>query len=96
MIRGLRARAGTLLMPALSYERVTEKNPPSTCCARPNVGAIPEAFRTRPGTRRSIHPRTPYAASGRTAELLNGHDRDTTPCGELRPSANSGLLVVRF
>ena len=90
VIRGLLKALGpegTLLMPALSYERVTEKNTHFDVLRTPsNVGAIPEAFRTRPGTRRSMHPTHSVCAVGpRTAELLDDHDKDTTPCGEASP-----------
>jgi aminoglycoside 3-N-acetyltransferase len=48
---------GTLLMPALSYEIVTPERSTFDVRRTPsNVGIIPEYFRTRPGTRRSVHP----------------------------------------
>jgi len=78
---------GTLLMPALSYEHVTAKQPYFDIRRTPsNVGAIPEAFRRRAGTRRSMHPTHSVCAVGiRTAELLRGHEQDTTPCGQFSP-----------
>ncbi len=90
VIRGLLqalGTEGTLLMPALSYERVTEKNPFFDVLRTPsNVGAIPEAFRRRPGTRRSVHPTHSVCGVGpRTAELLDDHDQDMTPCGKASP-----------
>jgi aminoglycoside 3-N-acetyltransferase len=74
---------GTLLMPALSYATVGRRNPlfdvlATPCC----VGALPEAFRTRAGTRRSIHPTHSVCGVGRLAEmLLSGQELDSTPCG---------------
>ena len=78
---------GTLLMPGLSYEHVTPKQPYFDINRTPsNVGAIPEAFRRRAGTRRSMHPTHSVCAVGkRAAELLNGHARDSTPCGPNSP-----------
>jgi aminoglycoside 3-N-acetyltransferase len=90
VIRGLLQALGpegTLLMPALSYERVRSKNPFFDVRRTPsNVGAIPEAFRRRLGTRRSVHPTHSVCAVGqRTAEMLDDHLEDSTPCGENSP-----------
>lgn len=90
VIRGLLQALGpdgTLLLPALSYEVVTPWSPVFDVRRTPsNVGIIPETFRTRPGTARSIHPTHSVCAVGpRTAELLADHDRDTTPCGAHSP-----------
>ncbi len=78
---------GTLLMPALTYEYVTPLNPVfDVRRTRSNVGVIPETFRTRPGTQRSVHPTHSVCAVGpRAAELLADHRRDTTPCGPRSP-----------
>jgi len=78
---------GTLLMPGLSYEHVTHKQPYFDIRRTPsNVGAIPESFRRRAGTRRSMHPTHSVCAVGkRAAELLNGHAQDSTPCGPNSP-----------
>jgi len=78
---------GTLLMPALSYEFVHERQPvfdvrTTPCC----VGAIPEHFRTRPGTLRSVHPTHSVCGVGpEAAELLADHHLDTTPVGANSP-----------
>ena len=57
---------GTLLMPALTYERVTSANPTFSVLGTPsNVGLIPEYFRLRPGTQRSVHPTHSVARLGR-------------------------------
>lgn len=74
-------RDGTLLMPALSWAL----RPPeifNVLSTPSNVGAIPEYFRTREGTSRSIHPTHSVCAVGKRAhELLGEHDLDCTPCG---------------
>ncbi len=90
VIRGLLQALGpegTLLIPALSYEHVTSKAPFFDVRRTPsNVGAIPEAFRKRAGTGRSIHPTHSVCSVGpRTGELLGDHDLDSTPCGEHSP-----------
>jgi aminoglycoside 3-N-acetyltransferase len=76
---------GTLLMPALS----SALRPPAIfdLLATPaRVGAIPEFFRTRPGTLRSLHPTHSVCAAGRRAvELLADHELDCTPCGPHSP-----------
>lgn len=80
-------RSGTLLMPALCWNL----RPPEQYDVRStpvNVGAVPEYFRTRPGTLRSIHPTHSVCAVGRGAsELLDDHFLDHTPCGPHSPFA---------
>jgi aminoglycoside 3-N-acetyltransferase len=78
---------GTLLMPSLSYAHVTAANPFFDLRRTPsNVGVIPETFRTRPGTQRSLHPTHSVCARGPLAgELLAGHGEDRTPCGPFSP-----------
>jgi aminoglycoside 3-N-acetyltransferase len=78
---------GTLLMPALSYRHVDLDNPVFELAATPsNVGAIPECFRMRPGTRRSIHPTHSVCGIGPMAEgILGEHHLDETPCGAHSP-----------
>jgi aminoglycoside 3-N-acetyltransferase len=90
VIRGLLlalGTEGTLLMPALSYERVTLQNPAFDVRHTPsNVGAIPEYFRTRLGTRRSVHPTHSACGVGPLADTLLGeHLLDDTPCGPHSP-----------
>ena len=76
---------GTLLMPALSWAL----RPPEVfdlTSTPTNVGAIPEYFRTREGTGRSLHPTHSVCAIGkRTHELLDDHGLDFTPCGMHSP-----------
>ena len=78
---------GTLLMPALSYETVSADNPVFDALTTPScVGALPEYFRTRPGTLRSVHPTHSVCAAGcRAEEIIAGHELDTTPCGPHSP-----------
>ena len=78
---------GTLLMPALSYQHVHARQPFFDVLRTPsNVGAIPEAFRIRPGTQRSVNPTHSVCAVGpRAAELLSRHQQDETPCGSHSP-----------
>jgi aminoglycoside 3-N-acetyltransferase len=78
---------GTLLMPALSYEHVTPENPNFDVNKTPsNIGKLPEFFRLRSGTRRSVHPTHSVCAVGSLAsQLLEHHIEDTTPCGANSP-----------
>ena len=78
---------GTLLMPALTYERVTRAQPVFDVRRTPsNVGAIPEYFRTRSGTLRSMHPTHSVCGVGALANaLLGDHAQDATPCGAHSP-----------
>lgn len=79
--------SGTLLMPTLSYETVNSANPVFDTLSTPScVGTIPEYFRTRPGTQRSLHPTHSVCGVGSLAkELLAHHMLDSTPCGTNSP-----------
>lgn len=81
------SRQGTLLLPALSYEHATAAHPFFDAQLTPsNVGLIPETFRQRPGTLRSICPTHSVCGIGPQAdELLGEHHLDDTPCGEHSP-----------
>jgi len=86
VIRGLLEALGpegTLLLPALSYSFVTPGDPVFDVRATKScVGAIPEHFRNRSGTLRSVHPTHSVAATGpRAHELLDDHLEDSTPVG---------------
>jgi len=90
VIQGLLAALGpegTLLLPALSYDLVTREQPVFDVARTPScVGAIPEYFRTRPGSRRSVHPTHSVCGVGPLAEaILSDHDLDRTPVGEHSP-----------
>jgi aminoglycoside 3-N-acetyltransferase len=78
---------GTLLMPALSYATVNMDHPVfGVRTTASNVGAIPEAFRCRSGTLRSVHPTHSVCGVGpRAADLLADHELDETPCGAHSP-----------
>jgi aminoglycoside 3-N-acetyltransferase len=77
--------SGTLLFPALSYLQT----PPTVHDTRTTpscVGFLSEYFRTRPGTRRSLHPTHSVCGIGADLEdLLDDHVEDSTPCGPRSP-----------
>jgi len=86
VIRGLLGalgRNGTLLMPAFGSDEDAGDPPEFDVLNSPTwVGAIPEAFRVRRGTLRSIHPTHSVCGTGaRAHELLATHERDSTTCG---------------
>jgi len=90
VVRGLLhalGKNGTLLMPALSYQSVGISNPVFDLQKTPScVGALPEYFRTRPGSVRSVHPTHSVSGLGReVGRLLKDHHLDTTPCGPHSP-----------
>jgi aminoglycoside 3-N-acetyltransferase len=78
---------GTLLLPGLTYEYVTRRNPrfsvaDTPCC----VGIIPETFRKRPGVIRSVHPTHSVCAYGKDAvPITEKHYLDRSPVGENSP-----------
>ena len=78
---------GTLLLPALSYEHVgAHQRVFDVLRTLSNVGAIPEHFRTRAGTLRSICPTHSVCGVGPLAgEMLGEHHLDDTPCGPHSP-----------
>ena len=78
---------GTLLFPALSFRDVTTDTPYFDVRKTPScVGALPEYFRQREGTQRSLHPTHSVCGVGkRASEILSGHENDTTPCGTNSP-----------
>ena len=88
VIRGLLEAIGdngTLLMPALSYSQ----KPPDVHINREtpsNVGFVPEYFRKREGTIRSLHPTHSVCGIGNNvSEILKSHHLDNTPCGPNSP-----------
>lgn len=85
VIRGLLAALGpdgTLLMPAFSYDCVGAARPVFDVLRTPsNVGTIPEYFRARPGTIRSINPTHSVCGIGaQAADILRNHHLDETAC----------------
>lgn len=83
----LAERGITVMMPALSYERVTPERPLFDLERTPsNVGVIPEAFRKSEGVIRSVHPTHSVCAFGPLAEAVTAeHAKDRTPVGERSP-----------
>ncbi|MEI7635418.1 MAG: AAC(3) family N-acetyltransferase [bacterium] len=79
--------SGTLLMPALSYLHVGPDQPAFDVLRTPsNVGALPEYFRTRNGSLRSLHPTHSVCAVGPdSCAFLGKHHLDNTPCGPHSP-----------
>jgi len=79
--------SGTLLMPALSYESVTDKQPVFDLMETPScVGGLAEYFRKLPSTFRSVHPTHSVCANGKNAKtILSEHHLDNTPCGLKSP-----------
>ena len=78
---------GTLLVPALSYDYVDAARPVFDVLRTPsNIGAIPEYFRRRPCTLRSVNPTHSVCGIGMEAErMLEDHHLDDTPCGPHSP-----------
>jgi aminoglycoside 3-N-acetyltransferase len=78
---------GTLLMPALSWENVTPKNPIFDLNLTPScVGVIAETFRLDPRSQRSLHPTHSVCGSGPSTEtIISNHLHDHTPCGPNSP-----------
>jgi aminoglycoside N3'-acetyltransferase len=89
---------GTVLMPAFSMSGTmlswVESGAVFDVRASPSrVGAVPEAFRTRGGVVRSLHPTNSVAGIGpAAAAILDGHERSLTPYGYETPY---GRLVDR-
>lgn len=82
---GALSPGGTLLMPALSLDQEPDRLH-STADTPSDIGAIPEHFRLRAGTLRSVHPTHSVCGAGpRAAELLERHAEDSTPCGPGSP-----------
>ncbi len=90
---------GTVLVPTLSYERVTAANPIFDVRTTPScVGAFPEWVRKQPGVIRSVHPTHSVAGDGYcAAELLREHVHDRTPAGPgspFRRLRNAGGFIL--
>lgn len=83
---------GTLVMPTMSWRTVTPEHPIFDELATPShVGAVPELFRTRYASARSLHPTHSVAAAGRLAATLTAtHHLGNTPC-----AANSPYGLMR-
>jgi aminoglycoside N3'-acetyltransferase len=85
--------SGTLAMPAFSFRASMEQHLKSGTHfdVRESLsysGAITEAFRRRPGVRRSIHPTHSVSALGLNTDFLTkGHEQSSTPFGKGTPFA---------
>lgn len=81
----LLGREGTLLMPGLSFSQTPHhihNSNETPCC----IGAVPEFFRRRQGTKRSLHPTHSMCGTGpATSSLFDSHSLDSTPCGPNSP-----------
>jgi aminoglycoside 3-N-acetyltransferase len=80
-------RAGTLVMPTMTWRVVTPDSPVfDELETASHVGAIPELFRVKYATHRSLHPTHSVAALGRAAaELTATHHLSDTPCALASP-----------
>lgn len=79
--------AGTLLLPALTYENVTAEQPVfDSALTEPCIGLLPRVFLRRPGVERSLNPTHSVCAKGRLAHTLTvGHAMDDTAVGPHSP-----------
>ncbi len=78
---------GTLTLPTHTWKVVNGAQPVFHQTLTPsNVGVLTNVFRQRPGVLRSLHPTHSVAALGPRAEaLVEGHERDATPCSRTSP-----------
>lgn len=78
---------GNLLLPALSYDYVTQNQPIfDSAVTEPCIGLLPRVFHKTEGVVRSLHPTHSVCAWGRdAAELTKDHIRDHTPVGPNSP-----------
>lgn len=79
--------SGTLLVPALSFSNVTRETPVFDLKQTPScIGVLPEVFRTKYATHRSMHPTHSVCAWGRYAYSITAwHKLDETPVGPHSP-----------
>ena len=80
-------KRGTLLLPTLSWESVTEDSPHFDVMKTPGcVGILPEFMRKSSDCFRSIHPTHSIAVWGKDARMIaDAHIRDFTPVGPNSP-----------
>lgn len=98
---GVVGSAGTLVLPTHTWKIVNGGQPVFHQTLTPsNVGVLTNVFRKRPGVIRSLHPTHSLAAIGPlAASLLEGHERDGTPCppdgpyGRLRDWGGKVLII---
>ncbi len=93
--------AGTLALPTHTFRLVNASQPVFHQTLTPtNVGVLTNVFRKRQGVIRGLHPTHSVAAIGpRAAELVEGQERNATPCppdspyGRLRDWGGKILIV---
>ncbi len=80
---------GTLAMPTHTAKVVNASQPVFHEVLTPSqVGALTNVFRLRAGVQRSLHPTHSIAAYGpRATALIEGHEREQTPCSDSSPYA---------
>lgn len=80
-------RAGTLVMPTMTWRVVTPASPCFDELGTPShVGVLAERFRLDYASHRSLHPTHSVAAYGRLAgHLTSTHHLDDTPCAPTSP-----------
>lgn len=85
---------GTLLVPALTFSNVTRENPVFDIRQSPScIGVLPEVFRTKYATHRSMHPTHSVCAWGRYAYSVTAwHKLDETPVGPHSPFMQLPML----
>ena len=78
---------GTVAMPTHTWKVVNAKQPVFHQTLTPShVGTLTNVLRRRPGALRSLHPTHSVAAIGpQAAALIEGHERDDTPCSATSP-----------
>jgi aminoglycoside 3-N-acetyltransferase len=89
---------GTLLMPTLSWT-IQPEEVFDTRLTTSIVGLLPEYFRLRPGTIRSLHPTHSVCGTGAMiTEFIQDHFLDRTPCGPHSPfrkiTQTNGKIVM--
>ena len=78
---------GTVAVPTHTWATVGRNQPVFHETLSPSgVGALTDVFRQRPEAVRSLHPTHSIAAIGvRARSLVEGHERDDTPCSPVSP-----------
>lgn len=89
-LRSLVGADGTLVVPAFTDDRTlagavaTPVAFHAELAADARRGALPDAFRRRPGSLRSSHPTNSFLASGPRAQVLLSTNRDNNPLGPVK------------
>jgi aminoglycoside 3-N-acetyltransferase len=85
-------------VPADWWPLIRAHEPAFDAAATPTriMGAIPELFRTLPGTRRSDHPHVSFAARGKHADAITAGHGLANSLGETSPLARLHALDARI